>query len=79
MKLHFKTRSRNGFVRIYETAGIWAWLIFTVFLAMAGGYIANVYKLFCLIGEPLATAGVELAIRIAGIPMFPIGIIAGYF
>lgn len=72
-------KNSKCFNRTYTFTGIWGWMILFVMLAVVGGYAANIYKLIGLIGEPLMTAGVELAIRILGIVAFPIGIIAGYF
>ena len=59
-------------MRIAFFVGVAFWL------AMAGGYVANIYKL-CLTGFEVATwGGFEIA-RAAGILVAPLGAILGYF
>jgi hypothetical protein len=44
------------------------------FIALIGGYVANIYKLATFVGA----FGVEQAVRVFGMVAFPVGIIMGY-
>lgn len=49
-------------------------LSFLTFIVLAGGYMANIYKLATFVGA----FGVEQAVRVFGVVAFPVGIIMGF-
>jgi len=58
-------------------AAVGAFLL--LWIAMAVGWVMNIVKLFGLQGSTFNDVGVEMIIRIAGIPLVPLGGIFGYF
>lgn len=61
--------------KLTKTDNILGWIYLAVLFAAIYGYLSNLYKLTKLDFEPNYKAE---AIRVIGIPVAPVGIIAGY-
>lgn len=55
---------------------MYALTLIIIFFASIYGWVANLVKIFSLLGDPITA---ELLIRVVGVPVAIIGIIAGYF
>ena len=55
-------------------------IIYIVVLLLAVyGWVTNIFKILGLIGSDVSTVAVELIIRLIGIPVAPLGAVAGFF
>lgn len=50
-----------------------------VMLAAVYGWVSNIVKIVGLIGSDVSTVAVELIIRLIGVPVAPLGAVAGFF
>lgn len=50
-----------------------------VMLAAVYGWVSNIVKIVGLIGSDISTIAVELIIRLIGVPVAPLGAVAGFF
>lgn len=62
---------KNGFTTVEL-------LFCVIFILGAGGWIANIYKIFT-VGVPLAEFGIMEVMRIVGVFLVPLGAVLGYF
>lgn len=50
-----------------------------VTFAAVYGWVSNIMKIVGLIGSDVSTVAVELIIRLIGVPVAPLGAVAGFF